>query len=500
MTGLLAAPIVVPLVGAAACLTMGDRLRLRRGTALLAALAHLAAAGLLLRRVASGEVLTLSVGAWPAPAGIVLVADVLSAALLTAASLVAGSALLALRGPFLEDLSDRACYALVLVLVAGVSGAFLTGDLFNLYVWFEVLLIASFVLVVAGGGRRRMEGGVTYVAVNLAASTLFLAAVGLLYAEAGTVNLAHLGEVVAASPSSPGVTAAAALLVVAFGVKAALFPVYVWLPAAYPALPSPLGALFSGLLTKVGVYALLRVFTLVFPPPFAFVHPVVAGVAGVTMLVGVLGALAQGEIRSLLSFHIVSQIGYLAMGLALATPLALAGAAYFLVHNILAKSNLFLVAGLLERAGGSTELADLGGLYPHRLGLSALFLLPALALAGVPPLSGFWAKVLLVAAALDVSAWTLAAVALATSLLTLLSMTKIWNEAYWKPAPDPVEGDPLPVTLVVGAVALAAATLALGLVPGPFLDLAFEAGHQLSDPTAYREAVLPEASIGGGAP
>lgn len=500
MTALLAAPIVVPLVGAAACLAAGQRPRLRRAVSLVTALGHLLVATAVLARVADGEVLALAVGRWPAPAGIVLVADVLSAGLLVAASLVAGSALLALRGPYLEDLSARTCYALVLVLVGGVSGAFLTGDLFNLYVWFEVLLISSFVLVVAGGGRRRMEGGTTYVAVNLVASTLFLAAVGLLYGEAGTVNMAHLGRVVASSPVSPTMAAAAALLLVAFGVKAALFPVFSWLPAAYPGLPSPLGALFSGLLTKVGVYALLRVFTQVFPPPFVFVHPTIAVAAGATMLVGVLGALAQGEIRALLSFHIVSQVGYLAMGLALATPLALAGAAYFLVHNILAKSNLFLVAGLLERAGGSTELAELGGLYPARWGLSVLFLLPALSLAGIPPLSGFWAKVVLIAAALDVSAWILVAAALATSLLTLLSMTKIWNEAYWKPAPTPGRGEPLPPTLVAGAVVLAAATLALGLVPGPFLDLAVEAGQQLSDPGIYREAVLPEGALGGGSP
>lgn len=497
MTTLLAAPIVVPLAGAVVCLLAGRRLRLRRGIALATATLHLAASLLVLERVAGGNIPVMAVGGWPAPAGIVLVADVLAGGLLAATSLVAGAALVAVAAPRLGEFGGRRPYALVLVLLAGVSGAFLTGDLFNLYVWFEVLLVSSFVLVVTSGDAQRMEGGVHYVALNLVASTLFLAGIGLLYAEAGTVNLAHLRVVLDGAATTPAVPAAAALLLVAFAVKAALFPVYFWLPAAYPPLPSPLGALFSGLLTKVGVYAMLRVFTVVFPPGTVLAHPALAGAAVLTMLVGVLGALAQGEVRALLSYHIVSQVGYLAMGVAIATPLALAGTVYFLVHNILAKANLFLVAGLLNRAGGSTDLAELGGIYPGRVGLAVLFLLPALSLAGLPPLSGFWAKLVLVDAAFGASAWTLAAVALATSLLTLLSMTKIWNEAFWSPSPGGEPDGELPWALLVGAGGLAAASLALGLVPGPFLDLAVRAGGQLADPSAYVDAVL---AAGGGRP
>jgi multicomponent Na+:H+ antiporter subunit D len=250
-------------------------------------------------------------------------------------------------------------------------------------------------------------------------------------------------------------------------------------------------ALFAGLLTKVGVYAMIRAFTLIFVQDPGFTHGLLLWMAGFTMVTGVLGAAHQRELRRILSFHIVSQIGYMLMGLALYTPLALAGSVFYLIHHIVVKTNLFLVAGAIEKLRGTGRLASLGGLYASRPGLALLFLVPALSLAGIPPLSGFWAKLLLVKAGLDRESWAIVAAALVVSLLTLFSMTKIWAEVFWKAPPVPVAAEGrLDATLVGPILALAAITVAIGLGAGPVLDFSLEASRQLMEPRIYIEAVL----------
>ena len=285
----------------------------------------------------------------------------------------------------------------------------------------------------------------------------------------------------------------ALLLLVAFGVKAAIFPLFFWLPASYHTPPVAVTTLFSGLLTKVGVYALIRLFTLALPIDGAM-QSLLLAVAGLTMVTGVLGAVAQHEMRRLLAFHVVSQIGYLIMGLGLASPLALAGAVFFIVHVTLAKSALFLVGGIAQRLRGSFELDRLGGLYRDHPWISLLFLVPALALAGVPPLSGFWAKLLLVQAGLAGMHWWVTATALAVSLLTLFSMTKIWAAAFWSSLPDGATVGALTprqvVLLGAPAAALGLLTVLMGLGAGPAVTLAQQTAAQLLDPAAYVGAVL----------
>ena len=377
----------------------------------------------------------------------------------------------------------------------GVCGAFLTGDLFNLYVSFEVMLMASFVLLALGGERAQLEGGVKYVTLNLLSSAVFLAAVGVLYGIAGTLNMADLARAAALGLAPDLVPVLAVLFLVAFGIKAALFPFFFWLPASYHTPPIAVSAVFAGLLTKVGVYALMRAFTLIFIGDIAFTHGLILLAAALTMVTGVLGAAAQMEFRRVLSFHIVSQIGYMVMGLGLLTPLGLAGSVFYLMHHIVVKTNLFLVGGIVRRLGGSYELKDLGGLYRSHPFLALVFLVPALSLAGIPPLSGFWGKMVLVKAGLEAEAWGITAVALGVSLLTLYSMTKLWNEAFWKPAPaDAGAGveapTSVPLTLLGPVLALAAVTVAVGLGAGPVFDLASRAAAQLSDPSQYIAAVL----------
>ena len=291
-------------------------------------------------------------------------------------------------------------------------------------------------------------------------------------------------------------TVVAMLLMIAFGVKAAVFPLFFWLPASYHTPAFSVSAVFAGLLTKVGVYALMRMFTLVFDHDVGFTHQILLWVAGFTMVTGVLGAAAQSDIRKILSFHIVSQIGYMILGLELLTPLAIVGAVFYLVHHIIVKANLFLIAGVVERVAGSTELSKIGGLYKSAPFLALLFLIPAFSLAGFPPLSGFWAKFLLVKAALDVVAWILTGVALLVGLLTIYSMTKIWGAAFWEPHPDGI--DPSLTTLDTGTrcamllpiAALALLTMVIGLSPEPFVALAERSAAQLLDPSAYIETVL----------
>ncbi len=488
----LALPIVVPLATAVAALFLRGRARAQRAVSVAGGALLLAGGLALLHRVWQSGIAVLEVGGWPAPMGITLVADHLSATLVAVTGLLGLATIVYSLGEARRD--EPLEQPLVHVLLAGVSGSFLAGDLFNFYVWFEVMLVASFALLVGRGARERVRAGVQYVVLNLAGSMLLLAAVGLLYGATGTLSLADLSVRLADSPSPALVTAIATLFLVAFGLKAAVFPLFFWLPDSYPTAPVAVGALFAGLLTKVGVYGLIRVFTLLFTQHPGFTNGLLLVIAVVTMLVGVLGTVAQTDVRRILSFHVVSQVGYLVMGLALATPLALAGAVFFTAHVIVVKASLFLVGGLMARAGGSFELGELGGLYRARPWLAALFLVPALSLAGIPPLSGFWAKAALFAAGLDAGAFVAVAAAAVTGLLTLYSMTKIWAQAFWKEAPAersavvPARGR---LTLLAApAVALVTVSVVMGAWAGPFFELAFRSAEELLDPSRYVAAVL----------
>jgi multicomponent Na+:H+ antiporter subunit D len=299
-------------------------------------------------------------------------------------------------------------------------------------------------------------------------------------------------------PNQGAVAAVAFLLLAAFAAKAAVFPLFFWLPASYHTTPAPVGAIFAALLTKVGVYAMIRVFTLIFPSGLPWLAPLIGVAAAATMVIGVLGAAAHWEIRRILSFHIISQIGYMLVGLAIATPLALAGAVLYMLHHIIVKANLFLVAGVIRRVGGSFSLASLGGLWRRDPWLAILFAIPALSLAGLPPLSGFWAKLLVIRSGLEAEWYWLAAIALATGILTLYSMLKIWLEAFWKAPP---EGTPLPPPLTGAARAwllapvamLGGITLLIGLWTELFAAFALAAGEELLSRDAYIAAVLGAA-------
>ena len=493
---LLVAPILIPLCSLLLAIILRRHLLAVRVLSLTGAVLLLAVGLMLVWQAAQGVVLSGQVGGWQAPFGISLVIDRLSAVMIAISALVALVTLLYGVAKDNDSTIGRDFHLFIQGLLTGICGAFITADIFNLYVWFEVLLIASFALMALGGGSRRLAGSMTYVALNLFATLIFLLSAGLVYGASGTLNMGELAVIMRSGEAPPGVTPALLLLLLSFAIKAALFPVFGWLPATYHVALTAVSAMFAGLLTKVGVYALIRLVTLLWPE-YGLPHQLLLWVACATMLVGVLGAAAQTEVRRILSFHIVSQVGYMILGLALATPLALAGAVFYLIHHIVVKANLFFIGGLAARICGSERLADMGGLYKRMPWLALLFAIPALSLAGIPPLSGFWAKFLLVKASLDAAAWWAAGIALLTGVFTLLSMNKIWNEAFLKPHP---RGEEALQTVTgiraawLGMSALALLTVLIGLGAGPLIDYAVAAAAQLADPQAYLQ---PFTGAGG---
>lgn len=489
-------PVALPLVTAGLSLMGNRRPMFQRVLGLAVLTATLVLTVVLLVRVADAGVLTADVGGWGAPIGIVLAADLLSGLLLVVSALMLLAVLVyAIGSPRTRDDAPY-FHPVYLVLAAGVNASFVTADLFNLFVAFEVMLTASYVLITLGGAPAQVKHGMTYVVISLLASTLFISAVALTYAATGTVSLAELAGAMDQLPTGLR-TALGLLFLVVFGVKAAIFPLFSWLPDSYPTAPSPVTAVFAGLLTKVGVYAIIRTQTLLFSVGEG-ASTVLLVVAGLTMLVGVLGAIAQNDVKRILSFHIVSQIGYMIFGLGLFTLAGIAGAVLYIVHHIIVKTTLFLVAGLVEEATGTAQLRRLGGLMHAAPLVAALFLLPALSLAGIPPFSGFVAKLALVQAGFGAGEGTIVAVSLAVSILTLFSMTKIWNGVFWgAPEEEPPASAPhlvakgrFPPLMVAATAALVVASLAFTVGVAGINDLSVRAAEDLLARTPYIEAVM----------
>lgn len=500
----LVAPILIALASGALTIVLKRYRRAQRWLSVTSTIVQVLMAGILLMKVQEHGILAFQAGSWAAPLGITIVADMMSAIMVLVASIMA----LIISVYSMADInSARERYGyhpLFHILMMGVYGTFLTGDLFNLYVWFEVMLIASFVLLVLGNTRKQLDGTTKYVVINLVSSLILLAGVSLIYGMTGTLNMAELSSVL--DDRNAGlVTSVSVLFLLSFGVKSALFPLFFWLPASYHTPPVSVTALFGGLLTKVGIYIMIRTFTLLFTPDpgTAYLRTLLLWGAGFTMVTGVLGAVAQTEIRRLLSFHIISQIGYMVMGLGLAVGteepgIAVMAALFYVVHNIFAKSNLFLISGVMKRVSGSFHLESIGGLYRNHTYLAILFLISAFALAGFPPLSGFWAKFYVIYAGLQAEQFVLVGIALGVGVLTLYSMTKIWKMAYWSPEEETERTNDEPVEtlnrsdylcLVTPIVLLCMIIVVLGIFPDPFYQIFETAQEHVMNADLYREAV-----------
>ncbi|MYT75413.1 MULTISPECIES: Na+/H+ antiporter subunit D [unclassified Streptomyces] len=526
MNALVPLPVVMPLTVCGLSLFIGPRLRWLHRLITVGVLAGVVAVDLVLL-VESDRIgpLVVHLGDFGPPLGVTLVADRLAALMLTVSGAVTLIVLVYAMGQDMADREENAPLAVFhpayLVLVSGVSLTFLAGDLVNLYVGFEIMLMASFVLLTVGATEPRIRAGSTYVVVSLVSSLVFLAGVAVTYAAAGTVNFAQLAVRLPELPLGVR-TMAEVLLLTVFGVKAAAFPVAAWLPDSYPTAPAPVTAVFAGLLTKVGVYSMIRAETLLFPGNR--LSAVLMAVAFASMVIGIIGAVAQTDLKRLLSFTLVSHIGFMLFGLALGSRGGIGGAIVYTAHHITVQTTLFLAAGLLEKRYGTTELTRLGGAARTAPLLAALWFVPAMNLAGIPPLSGFIGKLgLMRAGAADGGAWAyvLLAGAAVTSLLTLYVMVKVWNLAFWRgPATTelPVEGDVLeesddpdsdpeegsgPMTKTVVRTtariprvmtAATAAAVALGLsytvLATPLTGLADRSAAELLARTPYVKAVL----------
>lgn len=439
MNWMLPIPVLLPLLSAGLALVAGPRPRVQQLISLVTMVTVLGV-GVTLAIGANSAPIVLDVGSWSAPIGITLVADRLSALMLVISQIVTLAVLVYSLAQNLSDTDPDVPVAIYhptyLILIAGVSNAFLTGDLFNLYVGFEILLAASFVLITLGGTRGRTRAGTVYVIVSLVSSAIFLIGIALTYAAAGTVNMAQLSTRLREIDPSVALTIQLVLLV-AFGIKAAVFPLAAWLPDSYPTAPAPVTAVFAGLLTKVGIYALIRLQILLFPGQGLENLLTIVGIA--TMIIGILGAVAQDDIRRLLSFTLVSHIGFMIWGLALVNKQGVGAAIFYAAHHILVQTTLFLLVGLVERHMGSTSLRTLGGLAKNYPLLSGMFFITALNLIGIPPLPGFIGKLGLAQASVNQGHWqgyALLAAGMITSFLTLYAVIKVWNFAFWQPSGD----------------------------------------------------------------
>lgn len=527
LAALVPLPVVLPLLAAGINLLAGTRVRLQNLVTGVTLMAVLGISGVLLWATDAQGIQVVAVGGWELPFGISLVVDRLSALMLVVSMLVTLSVFIYAVGQEMLDDAEQSPVSVFnpayLILCAGVADSFIAGDLFNLYVGFEMLLVASFVLITIGVTPERVRVGATYIVVSLLSSLIFLGSIAFIYAATGTVNMADLAVKLSMLPSDIQLFLHIALLL-GFGIKAAVFPLSFWLPDSYPTAPAPVTAVFAGLLTKVGIYAIIRTETLLFFGQ-SLRTPLLI-VAGLTLIVGILGAVAQTDLKRMLSFTLVSHIGYLLFGVALGTELGLAAALYYTVHHIVVQTTLFLAVGLIEQRTGTTKISALGGLMTLSPALSWIFLIPALNLGGIPPLSGFIGKVALFFAGVLDADWltiTLVAIGALTSLLTLYVIGRTWNQVFWRSPVEAPERLPeterlikqikaikgaraigadkparqkLPGTMARPAVLMLAVSIALTVFAGPLWKTAENAAANLIDPRVYVSAVFEVGQSG----
>ncbi len=495
---LVIAPVVLCIVMGALLLTIRKRLDLHAGTAIAGLVGLVGLDGALLWHVAAHGPVTMTMGRWLPPFGISFTADLLGAVLALASSFAALAC--GINGVIdVEESGKRyGFYPFLFLMMAGVSGSFLTGDIFNLYVWFEVLLIASFGLLVLGSEQGQIDGATKYAFLNLVATTLFLIATAYLYGIFGTLNMADIvGRARHAVSDAPLMTLAA-LYLLAFGMKAAAFPVNFWLPASYHTPRVVASALFAGVLTKVGVYALVRTLVMLFPPERAELAFVIGLVAVATMAVGVLGALAQSDLRRLLGYLVISGIGIMLSGVAIASADALAGTIFYMAHSIIVMTALYIAAGIAARAGGQgLSISTLAGFYRSNPFLSALTLLLFFSVSGLPPFTGLWPKIMLVRASFEAGQGWLGAAVLVTGFLTTVAVARVWALAYWRPRPasagEGATGRIAPdfATAYLPLLLLTGLTVGFGLFPDVLIRASAAAAHGLLDPAAYVHSVFP---------
>lgn len=441
----------------------------------------------------------IQMGGWEAPFGISMVADTFSVTLVLLTHIVALAVSLFSTFGIIASRLKFGYFAIFHLMIMGLCGAFLTGDIFNLYVWFEVIIISSFVLLTIGGRKAQIEGAVKYFTLNMLASIIFLTAIAMLYGTTGTLNMARLAQVVPLIEDKGLIEIIALIFFVAFGVKAGVFPLYFWLPASYHTPPSAVSSLFGGLLTKLGVYAMIRVFTLIFPPD-VFDHGLIGVIAMLTILSGAIGAYVQKDIIKVFSYLIICHIGFMIAGLSMGTEIAIIGAVFYMFHDIVVKANLFLIGGITHRITGSTKLKNMGGLLNSYPKLAVLFAIPLFSLVGIPPLSGFWPKISLFGASIETGNYWMLGMLIFGSFMTLVIIAKVWTQVFSKSLPKRPRlkefkyfsdfSKKAQITLITPIILLSIVSLYIGFSAETIQVLVERIAFELANTKTYIETVI----------
>lgn len=490
MNSILVFPMLLPIIVGVLLIFLRTYGRLQAWVSIVAMAITAGLSGYLLHVVQTEGIIRLDFGGWQPPFGILFVADSFSILLVLTASIVTAICLSYALISTSKELQTMYFYPTVLFLVAGVNGSFLTGDMFNLFVCFEVMLLSSYVLLTLGNSKRQLREAIKYVSINIVSSWFFLVALAFLYGTLGTLNMAHLAERVAEVGQTPLLTTISIVFLIVFSLKAGLL-LYFWLPGSYSSPPIVTSALFGALLTKVGIYALFRVFSLIFYHQPEITHTIIGIMATLTLIGGSLGAIAFNDIRSIAAYNVVIAVGFMLVGLAIATPSAIEGSIYYLIHDMVAKALLFLVIGTMITLSGTSKMAGMSGLMKNYPLLGWSFFITMLSLAGIPPLSGFIGKILISSAAIDSGSYVLLAFALLSSMFVLYSLLRIFKNCFWgETIVSKEEQLPLRRGVLIPCLVLVSLTIAIGLGTESMAPYIVNAADTLVNPDIYIQAVL----------
>ncbi|SET65717.1 multicomponent Na+:H+ antiporter subunit D [Salinibacillus kushneri] len=495
MSNLAVLPIIIPLLAGIVAVFFAKKTMAVRIFAQVLTLLNLAVSiGIAFYVIQYGTV-TLETGGWAAPYGIILVADPLAIFLVLTTNIIATASVFYAPNSLTHKQEQFYFYTFYFLLISGVSGAFLTGDLFNLFVFFEVLLMASYGLIVLGGEKIQLRESLKYVLLNLFSSMLFVTAIAFLYSVTGTVNMAQLAERIQEVEQTGILTTIGILLFFVFATKGAIFPLYFWMPKSYIVPNSVVSALFGALLTKVGIYSIVRTFTLIFIHNPEVTHELFLWLAALTMIFGVIGALSTNNVKLIIVYNIIPAVGFMLMGIGLFNHDGLAGSVYYLLQDIIIKACLFLMVGALIYVTGTSNLKKMKGLIHHFPLLGWMFFIGGLVLAGIPPFSGFIGKLLLLQGAIQEGRYVIVIIGLLTSLLILLSIMRIFTRGFWGERTELDTGNIQPKRvrgLIIPAFGLLSVCVVLGIGAEWFIPHIETITNQLLDPEIYIDSVLKE--------
>ncbi|MFD1336437.1 Na+/H+ antiporter subunit D [Oceanobacillus iheyensis] len=490
MNNIIAMPMMIPILVGILLIFFRHHIKLQRWSSLAAMIANIGITAYILHQIQQNGILRLDFGGWEPPFGILFVADSFSALLVLTTSIVAAICLVYAFSSTEKSYEQMFFYPFINFLVAGVNGSFLTGDLFNLYVCFEIMLLASYVLIAFGGRKGQLRESIKYVIINVVSSWFFLIAIAYTYGALGTLNFAHLSVRIAEQGQSPMLTVVSIVFLTVFALKAGLL-LYFWLPGSYSVPPTAIAALFGALLTKVGIYAMFRVFTLLFYHEPHITHTIIGILAGLTLVIGSIGAVAYKDVRLIASYNVVIAVGFILVGLAVATPTAMEGSIFYLIHDMIVKALLFLLAGTMIAVTGETRIDYMSGLIRNYPLLGWIFFIVTLALAGIPPLSGFIGKVLVGQGAVEAGAYILLALAFISSIFVLYSLMRVFLTSFWGETIISKE-DKIPMKngWIIPCIILAAGSFILGIGVEPLTVYVKDAAEVLTNPQIYIDAVL----------